>query len=70
MGVCNYCGYMRLKDRAANSGMLVTSLPTSFGLGGVDVFVHPPDVKIDVLAVDEKASSSSIVLESLVYGAV
>jgi len=51
MGECNYCTLRRIKKKAWNKKQRVTKL-TGF-MGGIEVFVHPPDVVIEVGAKEE-----------------
>ena len=44
---CNYCNLQEIKRNAKKKGFKVTKLSGDFGLGGVDVFAHPKNVKID-----------------------
>jgi len=51
MTSCNYCTLLRIKARAKKEGKIVTILPdTSSLLGGLNVYVHPKEVKIKDLA--------------------
>jgi len=44
---CNYCTLRRIRERAKVSGVRVTVLrDAKWGLGGVNVYVHP--VKVNV----------------------
>jgi len=48
---CNYCTLLRIKARAKKEGKKVTILPnTSSQLGGLNVYVHPKEVKLKELA--------------------
>lgn len=47
---CNYCSMNIYKKRAKDKGYKLTVLKAgseSLGLGGVNVYMHPKDVKID-----------------------
>jgi len=45
---CNYCNLKSIKRRAKSKGLVVTKRSGDFGLGGMDVFVHPKEIKICV----------------------
>ena len=51
MGICNYCTLQRIRRRAEEDGQRVTV--RNGWMGGTDVFVHPPDVEIDIAAAQE-----------------
>ena len=44
---CNYCRLQRIKARAKKEGTNVTLLDDAkWGMGGVNVYIHPKEVKI------------------------
>jgi len=44
---CNYCSLQRIKARAKSENKKVTVLADStWGLGGLNVYVHPKGIKI------------------------
>lgn len=48
---CNYCTLLRTKARAKKEGKVVTVIAdTTTSLGGLNVYVHPKNVKIKELA--------------------
>jgi len=50
MANCNYCDLRIIKRNAKASGKSVTVLEdATWGLGGKNVYVHPPSVKIEDL---------------------
>lgn len=57
MTICNYCSYQNEKARAKERGMVATlsSRGANFGLGGVNLYIHPKDVKLSKLSDDELA---------------
>jgi hypothetical protein len=47
MNRCNYCHMKFIKNRANRDGMKVTTLRDArWGMGGVNVYVHPASVDI------------------------
>lgn len=46
MGRCNYCTHQWKLERARKHGNKITLMTSESSLGGVDVFEHPPKVKI------------------------
>jgi hypothetical protein len=52
---CNFCRLKGIKERAKKSGEKVTTLKANWGLGGMNVYVHPKDVNIRKL--DEEGTS-------------
>lgn len=49
---CNYCTLLDIRRDAKKSGMQVTTIPSEHG--GVDICVHPKDVKISTQADRDK----------------
>lgn len=48
--MCNYCSLRITKNRAKKRGMKVTVLrDAKWGMGGVNVYVHPENVNIKEL---------------------
>lgn len=47
MGLCNYCKFRILRKKALEGGLKVTTKTATWGMGGVEVFVHPKDVVIE-----------------------
>lgn len=48
MRMCNYCTLKDIKRRAKQAGNGVTVLADAkWGMGGVNVYVHPVTIKID-----------------------
>lgn len=48
---CNYCTLRRIRRDAKANGKRVTVLDDArWGMGGSNVYVHPPEVKIRALA--------------------
>jgi len=43
---CNYCSLQAIKQRAKENNLKVTLLQSNWELGGIDVYVHPKDVKV------------------------
>jgi len=43
MTPCNYCSLQRIRKRAKQNGMKVVKMPSRF-MGGVEVFVVPPEI--------------------------
>jgi hypothetical protein len=56
---CNYCTLKTIKSRAAKGGLKVTILgDANWGMGGVNVYVHPENVDIKALAGGEDGERS------------
>ena len=47
--ICNYCSLQAIKQRAKENNLKVTLLQSNWELGGIDVYVHPKDVKVKKL---------------------
>lgn len=51
MSICNYCILQSIKKQAKLKGYKVTILyDAKWGLGGVNVYVHPKSIKISDLS--------------------
>jgi hypothetical protein len=56
---CNYCILKVIKSRAEKGGLKVTTLSdATWGMGGVNVYVHPEKVDIKALAGGEDGERS------------
>lgn len=44
---CNFCNLRSIRRYALKRGKEVTMLPSTSELGGIDVYVHPPDTEIN-----------------------
>jgi hypothetical protein len=57
--LCNYCSLKFIKNRAKRDGLKVTILrDATWGMGGVNVYVHPENVDIKALAGGEDGERS------------
>ena len=44
---CNYCSLQQIRSRAKAKSWKVTKITNSkWGMGGVNIYVHPKDIKI------------------------
>ena len=52
---CNFCSHQQSLRKAKETKMKVTVLPAKdFGLGGVDEYIHPKNIKIKKLSEQER----------------
>jgi len=59
MTTCNFCSVKAIKKRAKEQGKKVTVLrDAKWGMGGVNVYVHEPTIKIKELLGDEDGERS------------
>ena len=72
MGDCNLCRMKQIRRDAKRNKMRVTVLhDTNFKLGGVNVYVHPRDVKITAAVVrDEAIHDKHFVAWFMAFGAM
>jgi hypothetical protein len=54
MGQCNHCTYKRFKKEAKAKGEVLTQTPARWGMGGVEVFMHPKDVSMEGVDEDDE----------------
>lgn len=43
---CNYCDLQMYKKDAKHLGMRLTLVPAQWGMGGMDVYIHPKEVDL------------------------
>ena len=59
MSICNFCSYRRIVANANKKGSVVTVLrDAEWGMGGVNVYVHPREVEIKALSCGEDGERS------------
>jgi len=59
MSECNYCAFKRINSRADARGMKVTKLyDAKWGMGGVNIYVHPKDINVSELPGGEDGERS------------
>jgi hypothetical protein len=59
MNRCNYCDLRSIKRRAKEGGLLVTVLrDADWGMGGVNIYVHPQGVNVKELQGGEDGERS------------
>ena len=51
--ICNYCTFKECKKMARQKRMKLSKISTKWGLGGVDIVMHPKDVKAEDIKKDK-----------------
>jgi len=46
MSTCNYCIFLYYKKTAKKRGLILKKFPSSFGLGGCELFMVPKSISI------------------------
>ena len=53
MATCNYCSFQQIKRLAKTKGLKITTEPAKWGMGGINVYLHPKNIKINDFGNDE-----------------
>jgi len=49
---CNHCLYQYYKKMAKRKGLEISVLESDFGMGGIEIYMHPPEIDVRKLIPD------------------